>query len=286
MPPTLLNLSRELRDLIYAEVLDNGLSPPQSEEDLQANQTQLDWVCNLGRCPLSCDLPVRITTPPLLLVNRQIHAEASHSIALARTNNTGLRYKLDCVILNEERINLTWLSVPARSTRVDELEARFRLYGDADGWYSAWHEGDGWGCRMMKSLYSLLRQFLECGPGFSTPRPGGVEVGLLVLNVITPSSLHMGWLVPGERPPPGEKESAPYLQWQNEVRVSPERVVGIMGDDIGGFLVPFDSRTSLIYGKIGHISIRLDGKEKKAFDLVTMKKLASDRSYRNTRQQA
>ena len=188
-------------------------------------------------------------------------------ISLAKTKKKTLRYKLDCVILDEEAIHLAWLGVPALSPRLDTLELSLRQFGDPDSWYSAWYEGDGHGCRLMKSLYSLLRQFLECGPYFGTPLALGIEVGTLVLNVISPSSLHLGSPVPGEEFLRTGGQTDPDVQWQKEVSITSEEVVNIMERDIGGYLQLSHSFVSLLYTKIGVISIRHNGKERKVFDL-------------------
>jgi len=267
MPTSLLNLSRELRDLIYGHVFDTSLTPPQTEDDLNDTQTTLDRQNErTGSCPVSCALPVQITTAPLLLVNRQIHSEFTQIIAL-ETKKRGLRYKLDCLILCEEEIHLTWLCVPAMSPYVAVLEVGIRMYGDGDGWYSAWQQGDSISCRIAKSLYSVLIQFLKCGPGFRKSKCRGVAVGVLVLDVMTPVSLNLGYFVPGEGSSQDGEEADPYLQWQNEVRTSPEAVVGKLEDGIVGLFGFSRSYWDLLYKRIGVISIRLDGEERSAFDL-------------------
>lgn len=270
MPTSFLNLSRELRDLIYAQFFDS--TPPQTEDEVKDTQTTLDWLYgNMGRCPISGTPPFQVTTTPLLLVNRQIHSEFTQTIARSR-KKWGLRYKLDCLILREEEIHLTWLCVPALSPYVPVLEVGIRLYGDIPHrWYSAWEEGDGISCRIAQSLYSVLTRFLERGPGFGKPNPpNGVAVGVLVLDVLTPLSLNLGYLVPGEGPLQDGEEEDPHIQRLEDFRTSPERAAGKLEHGIVKLLGFWRSDAELIYKRVGVISICLDGKERKAFDLRAM----------------
>ena len=197
MATSLLSLSRELRDLIYVEVLNSELPPPQTEQDIRNGQAELDFCTEEETCvPLSCNLSIRINAVPLLLVNRQIHAEFSDTISLAKKDKR-VRYKLDCVVRQESEIYLTWLSVPIPCSHVASLQVDIRHYGDAEKGYSAWWVSGWLGAQITDSLYGLLRRFCRCGPGFYNTQPGGIKVGVLLLNIITPS-LHVGFLLPAE----------------------------------------------------------------------------------------
>lgn len=188
--PNLLALSRELRDLIYFFVLKAPDDPPPSSPANSGERQQAEDGPHHA-CKIYYQRRMHVSSAALLLTSRQIHAEFAASVA--RWKKSGpLRYKLDCMLYEEEAIYPTWLSVPVISERIDLLEVELRLFGDPEvneaGFMNAWdrkkaHNDQSpifWG------LCALLQRFTMCGPEFLSCEKGQgvVEVKRLVLNFI------------------------------------------------------------------------------------------------------
>lgn len=279
MPASLLNLPRELRDLIYTHVLDDELPPPQTEAELQDHRPSLDeqrLPVNLGDVPISYAFPVRITATPLLLASRQIHSEVQDIIGHA-THTKRLRYKLDCLVLQEEAIHLTWLRVPTLAPHVAVLEVGLRLVGNSDGLFPAWWEGGGLAWRLTTNLFSVLTRFLECGPGWDKARGLEVEVGMLELDVVTSVSWRMGDGVPGEGFDRVGEEVELDVRCQDEVRANRGKVAHKLVHGIISLIVLSGSDTRLLYERIEEITISIDGETRAAFGLKCYGRLHAPR---------
>lgn len=123
---------------------------------------------------------------------------------------------------------------------------------------------------MIWSLLELLQRFLVRGPDFlSQPKVGGIKVGVLVLNIITPEEPEGGF-IPIENFI-GSSERKHGL-------IHPESMAQMLDVHIGARLLPYacggvKERDRILYRimKLGEfierIEIRVDGIERKAWDL-------------------
>ncbi|KAK0616889.1 hypothetical protein B0T14DRAFT_523992 [Immersiella caudata] len=75
---------------------------------------------------------------PLLLASRQIHRETKDLLALKSFKKL-TRYTLDLICLDEAFFYATWLSIPWRASRIDELYIRLRFFPDTTS--GSTHEG-------------------------------------------------------------------------------------------------------------------------------------------------
>lgn len=189
--PNILALSRELRDLIYIFVLNEADSPPPSSPadsgERQQSYEEFDQCCKVYPKP-----SVHIRCAALLLTNRQIHAEFAPWVARLKKSGP-LRYKLDCMLYEQEAIYPTWLSVPALASCIDVVEVDFRLFGDSGGYSGGfmgeWESNYHGQSRMIWGLWALLRRFLSRGPDLLSREKceRKIEVETLMLNIIDTS---------------------------------------------------------------------------------------------------
>jgi hypothetical protein len=98
---------------------------------------------------------------PVLLVNRQLHAEALATLDVLPTKHC---YTLDIMLVDERELWPTWLSVPALTTRVDKVYAAFRIIGTSKGQRSGFTGGDGGLPMITWCFYSILERFFRAGP--------------------------------------------------------------------------------------------------------------------------
>lgn len=106
--PTLLNMPRELRDLIFELTL---LSPPRFDDTVKrkvANDAE-DWLLANRVHYLTSDEQYRPTALSLLLVNHQLYEETSSLFA-----RTKLGYKLHMTIVDWCWLWPTWHYIPTR----------------------------------------------------------------------------------------------------------------------------------------------------------------------------
>lgn len=269
--PKFLDLSRELRDIIYTAVLGSELSPPSSpaesgDRKRTSGRGGLDEEA-FEYCNMYSLQPVPVSSSALLRTNRQIHTELAEIISRVKKSKT-LRYKLDCLMLDERLIYPTWLSVPALSSSVASVEVDFRLFGDCNGKRSGWAGGDGAPSVIIWSLFALLKRFLLRGPDFlSPPKPGRkIKIGVLVLNVITPSPLSAKGFIPREVP-----SHQRLHRGRRKGMIDPEVVPGEMESHMGYLLdgskdmAPY---AGIVYNRVRIIRFCLDGDERKVWDLA------------------
>lgn len=178
---TLLQLPREIRDRIYRYVV----LVENKRQDL--DQTFSQFVdprtqrIELAPRPTMSNLTVLYllqehlsTFAPLMLVNHQMNAEISRSLAWI---TSPLAYSLDIIILDEILLLPTWLSVPVHRVSVDVVNVAFRIAGsfnreeryNKDGPYAkfpsfaGFNFGDGGGQAIGYQLYEILDRFVKFG---------------------------------------------------------------------------------------------------------------------------
>ncbi|KAI9792580.1 MAG: hypothetical protein M1816_002100 [Peltula sp. TS41687] len=264
MPTTILDLPLEIRQLIYAAVLDSELPPPSCPSEnvhsgkgwpADRNFTYVGDDRNMY--PLS---PFTAAGSGLLLTNRQHRAETLDAIAAFKAHRQ-LRYKLDCMIGEEARLYHTWLSVPLLSSRIDIVEIDVRILNRLDRFGlppNPFH--------VFWSLDAMLRRFLEGGPDFRTPPNAGrvIEVGTIVLNFMSPAESADGSTRP-DRVVDGPTRS--LLRVFNELSAKPEFKMPrtIPQPPIIGEPIIRDS-SIIICERVKRMSLRLDGKSRKEWE--------------------
>ena len=251
-----LVLSRELRDLIYIFVLSTANNPPPSSP-ADSGERQLSDEETFQGSKIYFPYPVHISSTALLLTNHQIHAE--FAACIARLKKSGrLRYKLDCMLYEEESIYPTWLSVPVLSERIDVLEVDFRLFGAPDGdahGYMGYWKGDliapG---PVVWSLLALLERFLKQGPDFlSCDRDERkIRLDTLVLNVLDTS-------VPDEGSIPGYDRSRDNVMHSTHVVLAMSNAICSL---LEGGTYP-----ELIFDRVKNIHLCDDGHENRRWNL-------------------
>jgi len=263
--PTLLDLSRELRNVIYIAVLDSEDFPPATPAET-GDRKRMDGLCWLDEelmefCNMYSVESIAIRSPALLLTSHRVHDELRDMLSRVERANT-LKDKLDCLMVSERHIYPTWFSVPFLSSSTPHIHVDFRLFGELKGYLSGWCGGVGGPGSMIWSLFALLRRFLLRGPDFLAPlqQTRKVKIGVLVLNVVTPSE------VPAE--------GFVRLRNRNDTTgmIHPETVVDHIETNTGYLLARSRvtaSEAKLIFERVDTIKVSLDGKERKTWDLRT-----------------
>ncbi|RYP42899.1 hypothetical protein DL770_011941 [Monosporascus sp. CRB-9-2] len=137
----LLNIPRELRDLIIRLVLLSGRPAPIDYHDASS-------------------------------LNRQLHRETKD--ALERIPGRGRSYSLDLMLAREELLWPTWTLLPAYAQHVDSVDVTVRVVGGMRGalptyhklnrWHSIFSGADGGPPVAVWLFYSVLERFLKAGP--------------------------------------------------------------------------------------------------------------------------
>jgi hypothetical protein len=115
----LLQLPRELRDKILNCLIASHTQPPISGSNPE-NRSGLEkgyrimHVKSLNRAELI----------PTLLVNHQLHDETMTAIGLFPNN-----YVMQAILVNEEQLWPTWVSVPKLTSRIDRLHFSLQSVG-------------------------------------------------------------------------------------------------------------------------------------------------------------
>ncbi|KAK3936008.1 hypothetical protein QBC46DRAFT_396070 [Diplogelasinospora grovesii] len=141
-------------------------------------------------------LPLRNAALPLLLVNKQIHAEVKD--VLERTTS----YHVDIMFLKSYGLWTTW-TIPAlpRTQYIDSVHASFRLFEpteDLDTRFRgslSFRGGDGGPPLAVWSFYKLLTGVLTDGPGYLRGEQSGMlenrtpryAVKRLVVDIVAPT---------------------------------------------------------------------------------------------------
>ncbi|KAL8832456.1 MAG: hypothetical protein Q9170_004867 [Blastenia crenularia] len=268
-PFPFLNLSRELRDIIYEILLLSQRAPPSSPEyrgaRKQPSSADAELLESCNRYPAE---DLINPTVSLQLTCRQV-SEEIHDATLRLEKSKGLTHKLDVMMLNEDTMYPTWLSFPGLTDRIVKLDVEFRLFCDReiDPFTSEWKGGDGGPSLMIWSLFTLMRRFLLRGPCFLSPvkRNRKIMVEELSINIQTPS-------VP---PPNGFFGEHSWQAWMDrENHLHPKRIVGMMTSEMSHLLrrTRYTVRyATLIFERIKRITFSLDGEEQQSWDLTTLK---------------
>lgn len=159
---TLLTLIPELRSRILECALSIPRSAPQSFDDISNRTTNkiIDFKSWSGQRDVLYEPLNRVDLIPLLLVNKQIHAETLAAIERIPTKHS---YVLDIVFHKETVLLPTWLSLPQLSSSVDSIHATIRYIGISETPFSAFQGGDGSPPRLYWLFYSLLECVLRGG---------------------------------------------------------------------------------------------------------------------------
>ncbi|PVH89960.1 hypothetical protein DL98DRAFT_508184 [Cadophora sp. DSE1049] len=288
--PPFLRLSREIRDLIYVAVLEaadeepasSGACGPRLDLGYQGHRGS-DWrdPCQYKQPPLDygtlsewnrySEAPVQINSRSLLYLNHQIHSETKDAIARMMASN-GLKYLLDCIIENEWVLYPTWLSVPVVSSRVDIVETQIRACGDwLEDKKSGWRSGCGGYHHIIWSLLELLQRFLVRGPDFlSQPKQGGIKIGTLVLNILTPDEPEGGFI-------PVEEWISGSMDGRKHGLIHPQTMANMLNMHMDMLLrygcsgVKERERIAYRVMKLGEyidkIELRVDGSQRKSWTL-------------------
>ncbi|KAI9709885.1 MAG: hypothetical protein M1812_007593 [Candelaria pacifica] len=261
--PHLLTLPQEIRDIVY-EYIFALVDPPTERSPVtsgrprkQIHGDSSDPNVEFGeRCNQYPLMPLPISSTSLLLTNRQLKAEVTFFMqSLEKTH--ALVYQLDCLILHEQYLYPTWLSIPYLSESIASVQVTFRVEGKCSpARRSAWRAGDGGPSYLgvgylVWSLFALLRRFLIRGPHFLGPCLSTSNRKLCVreilLNVVMPEI-------------PSHKDG-----WAEE------EIVALHISSHLGYLLGNSKYTAgyrdIVYEHVGLIRVLLDGKELRAWNL-------------------
>jgi len=200
-PPSLLTIPLEVRAMIIIEVAVAPQTSPPSPSDLHGqNRRTLDRDVTgayeeTDRVFFQADAPSNPVLP-LLLTNRQLHAETLDTLRRAFSTTTTTRatnplsYTAHVIYLKNATLWPTWLSVPIQASHIDTLHAQFRIFPcpegkempEASARGSMFRAGPGVPAAIVWPFWHLLIGSLCSG----THSPCGIpfSVGRLVLNFV------------------------------------------------------------------------------------------------------
>jgi hypothetical protein len=264
---TFLTLPQELRDKILTLAIKAPLSPPQPPGPNEDHPSFLDNYTSFHD---------RINAIPTLLVNKQLHRETKAVIDRLPNKHS---YDLDILVVNEEELWPTWLSVPALTSQVEKVRATFRWIGisnKSDQGQRGFQGGDRGPSIITWSFYDLLTRFILGLQEWQTHFAGkflkhSMSIKLLELDFRSPD-------LPTEL-------IAPDVDYRSLLHLREESGVDYLMNP--AFLATFieihlrrllSTRIatfgSLFYERIGTIKFYLDGELRKELDvgnlLVTM----------------
>ncbi|KAL8770767.1 MAG: hypothetical protein Q9209_003634 [Squamulea sp. 1 TL-2023] len=275
-PFPLLMLTRELRDNIYDTLLLSSRAAPSSPKNsgLRKRPGEDDQEC-FESCNLYQADNLESSTSSLQLTSRQVYNEVTEAIARLQ-RLTKLPYKLDCMLVDEVELLPTWLSFPAFVSEIPKLEVDFRLFGDVEGKQSAWTGGCGGPPVMVWCLFYLMKRFLLRGPDFLSmvKQTKRIMVNELSINVLTPALiLPNGFIV---------EKYGPFIRGRRKGLMSPETLLSLMADMMGYLLGRSRytaSYATLVFERVQRITFHLDGKERRKWDLRTMRLVCFSIAY-------
>ena len=268
-----MSLPLELRDMIYTAGFESELASPMPRVDKRSGM----FVGGKGRIHYDERIyyayvtnGMWIASSVLARISRQINAESK--MALSRLKKSGgLRYKLDCTIVNERFIYPTWCSVPALSQRIASVEFVLNLFQDSRLQFSTWFDNRFYAVGLSMCVFRLLIVLLtEWGFLSGKGLWRAIEINELVLNVVTPR-------FPIEVPFPTQSSryesrgsGRGHLIDMHEVVGELERQITYWRRSGGSYL------HDITYGKVKIIKLCLDGKEKQVHNLEAV---AAKRSH-------
>ncbi|KAL8928228.1 MAG: hypothetical protein Q9208_001938 [Pyrenodesmia sp. 3 TL-2023] len=261
-----MDLTRELRDLVYGLLLQSSRTPPISPEHGGARKYPNEddehffEICN--RYPAE---DMESTGTSLQLTCRQVRDEVQEAV-LRLQKSKSLPYTLDLMMLDETTLYPTWLAFPALVDEIPRLEVDFRLFGDVEGKQSAMRGGCGGPPMLIWSLFKLMERFLLRGPDFLAPHePTRYQrMEELAVNVVTPSP-----------PPPNgySDRSTPLYSDKRKGLVHPERMMSFLIHEMDLLLRRSRYTASyarLVFERVKRMTFSLDGVGRKSWDLSTL----------------
>jgi hypothetical protein len=161
---TLLTLIPELRHKILEHVILSPQPAPHSSTisltDRQPNRT-IPHKAWMGTSHVLYNPQNLTSLLPILLVNKQLHAETLS--AISRLPSTLKHsYILDIIFYQENYLLPTWLFLPSLTTTVHKIHANIRYIelADPNAYNTAFNGGDGSPPRLYWMFYSLMETIL------------------------------------------------------------------------------------------------------------------------------
>ncbi|KAF2248296.1 hypothetical protein BU26DRAFT_551631 [Trematosphaeria pertusa] len=284
--PHFLTIPRELRDEIITLILLSCRETPRTPSEIEDQDREVlrdislaGW--NYPAVFYSKDAAdYTPTCLPLLLTNKQLHAETKEN--LERLPAKGTNYELDVKFVKEQYLAPTWALVPVLSERVNHVRAVFQSTGTFERNISKAHLRDIWrrGCGgppgYVWMFYILLERFLHAGPvGRCThDEQKPVTINCLELDFIDPEDTS---LLPPEPVTPEQIYTAMQLHiWSrrpNEEEfkmLRPEWLESELRGEIQRLLrmgYHYASYGGILHERIGSIVFKVNGEITKELDV-------------------
>lgn len=174
-----LQIPLEIRLSVFREAICSLADPPSCPAVSQEGRKRLSRDAFDGAG--IWQLPLRNPALPLLLVNKQIHAEVKDVLERATTSS----YHVDVMYLKSYGLWTTW-TIPAlpRTQYIDSVHASFRVFEptkDLDKRFRgslSFNPGDGGPPLAVWSFHKLLTGVLTDGPGYLGGKQSGMRKGL------------------------------------------------------------------------------------------------------------
>ncbi|KAM0326227.1 hypothetical protein ACHAQA_006824 [Verticillium albo-atrum] len=286
----LLSIAPELRDLILEEVLRlperEAPANPAASMDRKRRKYREDMRCSDGHDIWVKEknfLALAERTPDILLVNRQLHAEAKAVMARTKTH-----YRLDIMYVKECGLWPTWLSVPRLAHHASSLYVQFRIFDPPAGVNDEWRNprqflgGDDGAAMIAWNFFAMMKDYLLHGPtafeGIVAPK-SYFTIKTLVLDFLPPP--------PGTKDdnlgfPPGSAQGArlerfvasrmdndrwPRPPEGQEHLMPAEKFAIFIAGRLGRLLSRYEDYGAPLYYRIGSIDIRVGGVTRRLFDL-------------------
>ncbi|KAF2269520.1 hypothetical protein CC78DRAFT_281919 [Lojkania enalia] len=281
---SLMTLPRELRDTICAYViLDKKNDPPPLdrtfEQMLEGRESFEAPKLRAWSSPTLIKYrPDNFvaTSTPLMLVNKQLHAETKSNLGIMRD---AYSYEVDIVVLDEIILIPTWLRVPVLTPHVETVKATFRISGSYmpgkqayQGYpsYKGFQSSNGAGAAMAWEVYSVLERFFRVGPLGSVRNSYGrrnIGIKTLDINFETPPGIE-----PWRFVRPRSQRSYFHLDVEGST-LSPDELRYFVDTNIMSMLSlghRSDGYGNMFYEHLDEIVIRKDGEECTRYDIARM----------------
>jgi hypothetical protein len=207
---------------------------------------------------------------PTLLVNKQLYRETMAAINRLPTKHS---YNLDVMILNDEVLWPTWLSVPAVTNEVEKVRVTFRSFGTENaikGRPRGFIRGCGGPEEITWAFYDLLTRFILGIPGgwrtylVDKFLKHDVSIKLLELDICSPD-------VPANLiAPPVQYDELQRLRAGDGVEylMSPSFLAKFLELHLRALLESYTANYGrLLNERIGTIKVRLDGELRKEWNI-------------------
>ncbi|OCK97250.1 uncharacterized protein K441DRAFT_16393 [Cenococcum geophilum 1.58] len=198
---SLLDLPREIRDIIYELVLASKIAAPF---DPPASYTYYTPKPYENYCPTSFSLkPLRPASYGLLLVNHKVSQETREAIRRL-ASQTRLHYRLDCFFFTRPFFfHPTWIEMPAFIPRIDNIDVDFRFTFAACANLGPDSPNLKWLLRA-QSFLEFIRNFADSASTFNAlttqkfEGSSALAINTVTINVVPPplpseKHLHRGW---------------------------------------------------------------------------------------------